>query len=99
MMEPLFHFALDLLKAHAPGLASIIVVAIALWAVATALARLAPIKMNISIGDRSGCVPSISAQADEDSIQSFPHPAEIGPETPSSRRRRSVPNSSRLPKR
>jgi hypothetical protein len=46
-MEPLFHFALALLSAGAPWLAGGIVVAIA-------LAIIGPVKLNLSIGDRSG---------------------------------------------
>jgi hypothetical protein len=46
-MEPLFHFALALLSAGAPWLAAIIVVAIA-------VDRVVPIRLNLSIGDRSG---------------------------------------------
>jgi hypothetical protein len=44
-MEPLFHFALDLLSAGAPWLAGVIVAAIA-------LAVVGPIKLTVSIGDR-----------------------------------------------
>jgi hypothetical protein len=46
-MEPLFHFALSLLSAGAPWLAGIIVVAIA-------LAVVGPVRLSVSIGDRSG---------------------------------------------
>ena len=46
-MEPLFHFALALLSAGAPWLATIIVVAMA-------LAIIGPVKLNLSIGYRSG---------------------------------------------
>jgi hypothetical protein len=46
-MEPLFHFSLALLSAGAPWLAAIIVVAIT-------LAIIGPVKLNLSIGDRSG---------------------------------------------
>jgi hypothetical protein len=46
-MEPLFHFALALLSGGAPWLAGIIVAAIA-------LAIVGPIKLNLTIGDRSG---------------------------------------------
>lgn len=46
-MEPLFHFALALLSAGAPWLAAVIVVAIA-------LAIVGPVKLSLSIGDRSG---------------------------------------------
>jgi hypothetical protein len=44
-MEPLFHFALALLSAGASWLAAIIVVAIA-------VARVGPIHLNLSIGER-----------------------------------------------
>ena len=47
VMEPLFHFALALLNAGAPWLAAVIVVAIA-------LAIVGPVKLSLSIGDRSG---------------------------------------------
>jgi hypothetical protein len=46
-MEPLFHFALALLSAGAPWLAAVIVVAIALTIVG-------PVRLSLSIGDRSG---------------------------------------------
>jgi hypothetical protein len=46
-MKPLFHFALALLSAGAPWLAAVIVVAIALVIVG-------PVKLSLSIGDRSG---------------------------------------------
>lgn len=46
-MEPLFHFALALLNAGAPWLATVIVVAIA-------LAVVGPIRLSLSIGDRDG---------------------------------------------
>jgi hypothetical protein len=46
-MEPLFHFALSLLSAGAPCLAGIIVVAVGLGIVS-------PVRVSISIGDRSG---------------------------------------------
>jgi hypothetical protein len=45
-MEPLFHFTLALLNAGAPWLAGVIVVAIALVIVG-------PVKLNLSIGNRS----------------------------------------------
>jgi hypothetical protein len=45
-MEPLFHFALALLSAGAPCLAAILVAAVA-------LAIIGPVKLNLSIGDRS----------------------------------------------
>ena len=45
-MEPLFHFALALLNAGAPWLAAVIVVAIALVIVG-------PVKLSLSIGNRS----------------------------------------------
>ena len=45
-MEPLFHFAFALLNAGAPWLAAVIVVAIA-------VDRVGPIRLNLSIGDRS----------------------------------------------
>ena len=46
-MEPLFHFALALLSAGAPWLAGVIVVAVG-------LAIVGPVKLSLSIGDRSG---------------------------------------------
>jgi hypothetical protein len=46
-MEQLFHFALALLSAGAPWLAGVIVVAVA-------LAFVGPVKLSLSIGDRSG---------------------------------------------
>jgi hypothetical protein len=46
-MEPLFHFALSLLSAGAPWLAGIIVVAVGLGVVS-------PVRLSLSIGDRSG---------------------------------------------
>ena len=46
-MEQLFHFALALLNAGAPWLAAVIVVAIA-------LAIMGPVRLSLSIGDRSG---------------------------------------------
>jgi hypothetical protein len=46
-MEPLFHFVLSLLSAGAPWLAAVIVVAIA-------LAVVGPVRLSVSIGDRSG---------------------------------------------
>jgi hypothetical protein len=46
-VEPLFHFVLALLSAGAPWLAGVIVVAIA-------LAIVGPVKLSLSIGDRSG---------------------------------------------
>jgi hypothetical protein len=46
-MEQLFHFALALLSAGAPRLAAVVVVAIV-------LAIVGPIKLTLSIGDRSG---------------------------------------------
>ena len=46
-MEPLFHFALALLSAGAPWLAGVIVIAVA-------LAIVGPVRLNLSIGDRSG---------------------------------------------
>jgi hypothetical protein len=45
-MEPLFHFALALLSAGATWLAAILVVAVA-------LAIVGPVKLNLSIGERS----------------------------------------------
>lgn len=45
-MEPLFHFALALLSAGAPWLAAVIVAAIA-------LAIVGPIRLSLSIGDRT----------------------------------------------
>jgi hypothetical protein len=45
-MEPPFHFALALLNAGAPWLAAVIVAAVA-------LAIVGPIKLSLSIGDRS----------------------------------------------
>jgi hypothetical protein len=46
-MEPLFHFALSLLSAGAPWLAGVIVFAVG-------LAIVGPVKLSLSIGDRSG---------------------------------------------
>jgi len=46
-MEPLFHFALALLAADAPWLAGSIVAAVV-------LAIVGPVRLNLSIGDRSG---------------------------------------------
>jgi hypothetical protein len=46
-MESLFHFALSLLSAGAPWLAAVIVVAIA-------LAIVGPVRLSLSVGDRSG---------------------------------------------
>jgi hypothetical protein len=45
-MEPLFHFALALLNAGVPWLATVIIVAIA-------LAIVGPVRLTLSIGDRS----------------------------------------------
>lgn len=45
-MEPLFHFVLALLSAGAPWLTAVIVAAIA-------LAIVGPVKLSLSIGDRS----------------------------------------------
>ena len=46
-MEPLFHFALALLNAGAFWLAAVIVAAIA-------LAIVGPVRLSLSVGDRSG---------------------------------------------
>jgi hypothetical protein len=53
-MEPLFHFALSLLSAGAPWLAAVAAVIVA----AVAVAIVGPVKLSLSIGDRSrrrGC--------------------------------------------
>ena len=107
-MEQLFYFAHDLHLAHAPWRTAIIVAAVALSItkpsvrdVSDFLTRLVPVKlkMSISIGDRSGEVQSIRAQAEEFPTHTPHSQANAQADSRHPRRNPPLPKSPRPPKK